>query len=219
VSGLARAFCLAFVVGGCGTRWWQLIPIDASVGPDGDAGPSDVNVDAPGSDALVANGPCKSDSECVPGWRCDPRMLWCVECVDDTDCKVPRASHCAANNTCVECVPERADTCGAGMRCDVNQCFYSCADGGGCPAVAPLCNTSFDRFVCASCLTNDDCADSAVPNSVCQTTSGPISAQCESDQTVVHPPGPDASSALDSGDASDDVAPDTWATDATDEGG
>ena len=192
---------LALAVGGCGTQWWKLIPMDAGAAPETDAGRSDVVPDAPGGDTPLSYGHCNSDSDCVElGWRCDPRMLLCVQCVDDTDCKDPTASRCDTRNTCVYCRSSPVDTCGPGMRCDVTDCFYSCADGGGCPAVAPFCNIS--RLVCASCLTNDDCADASVP-SFCETTSGTC---MESDIVVTQPPISDASSTFEAGDAAAETA-------------
>lgn len=215
MRGIAGATALALALVGCGTKLWLLIPLDASVGPLSDEGAFDAGAEAAGSD-----GPppfilyCDTESDCLQlGWHCDLNGHECVQCRGDPDCsKLPRATHCNFSSTCVECVSDPVDTCAdAGKRCDVSNCFYPCfPDGGGCPAVAPLCNTNSGRFVCASCLTNDDCADAAVPG-CCNHGMGTCG---ECDQ--LRPPGPDASSVL---DASDVAAEAPSIVDAADSGG
>ena len=213
MRGIAGAAALALALVGCGTEWWRLIPLDASVVPLSDESMLEAGGDDTVGDATHNFGYCNSESDCSKlGQHCDTKRTTCVDCMTDSDCKQLGASHCDNRNKCVQCVSLPIDTCGPGQICDETECFYSCPDGGGCPPFAPLCNTNSGRFVCASCLTNDDCADAAVP-SYCKQSSGACTAY---DQPIGPSPGPDASNAL---DASDVAAEAPWVGDAADGGG
>jgi hypothetical protein len=203
VRGFAGAAALALALGGCGTETWLLFPLDldASIPPiDQGITPVDANAE-PGPKVE-----CTQESDCMQlGQHCDVPHGVCVDCNVNADCKqktqLPWCS--PTQHLCMSCLSGVPETCGPGQVCLGNEhCFYPCPDGGGCPDVAPFCNTGQGRFVCASCRNNGDCADAAVP-SFCDTMEG--ACRVLMDQTVVRPTVTDGGASPDSGDAALDV--------------
>jgi outer membrane exchange protein TraA len=84
---------------------------------------------------------CRQDSDCRPGYSCDPDTNTCQECVDDGDCD--RGETCQ-NRTCVAC--DTSDSC-AGNSCNC------CPGGMECSVLDPTAPP-----VCVECLSNAACA-------------------------------------------------------------
>ncbi len=225
----AVALAIAVAVGGCGTQWWDLDPVADSSASDAGSNPAtDAGTDVQRALACTSDNECAQpfpqcdllsdtlshrcvecldDGHCGPE-QCDPQSHQCVQCVDDSHCTQPFLHRCGLMHQCVECV--LASHCRPGQICEVNQCVFTCPDGGGCPTFAPKCNPYQERFLCAECLTCDDCVGVAA-GPVCDTNSG----RCGEANGSSRGCAPDAGGSPDSGDDAADASMDaSSATDA-----
>jgi hypothetical protein len=119
--------------------------------PD-DTAPLDVAEDRSGGFAP----PCQKDSDCpVNKLHCDLVTAQCVECVGDLHCNVDPYRRCDTGvHRCVECLSPNDCAPGAFCHPATRICIAQCADGGGCPAAQPFCDT---RGLCVECRNNADC--------------------------------------------------------------
>lgn len=84
---------------------------------------------------------CREDSDCRPGYQCDPQTFTCHECNMDEEC--PRGQACI-DHACQTCATD--DAC-AGTSCNC------CPEGTRCADIEESGNP-----VCVQCLADSDCA-------------------------------------------------------------
>jgi Cys-rich repeat protein len=85
---------------------------------------------------MFCTGPCSSDTDCKPGFHCDPNSHACVSCLMNNDC--PNGQVCGGNHVC-------------GMGCAQN---HPCGDAGLC---------ELDAGICVECQSDGDCTDKNRP--------------------------------------------------------
>ncbi len=93
---------------------------------------------------------CRTDSDCKPGFSCDPTTHVCNECNTDTDC--PQGK---------ECVKHVCDYCNAPDKCAGSSC-NCCGQGknGQQMACAKVGSEAFPE--CVECKTDADCTEGGV---------------------------------------------------------
>jgi Cys-rich repeat protein len=112
--------------------------------------------------------PCKKDSDCVEGDRCDQINLVCVEdlgCEDDDDCAAGEVCNPATHRCERACTPETQEqVCGFGLVCDPQGRCVQCFEDDQC-GIGQVCNP--ETSMCEgenTCYTNRDCPEGQVCN-------------------------------------------------------
>ena len=118
------------------------------------------NADCPAGSICQANvcaQGCDASGGCPSGQVCNTTSGTCVQCVQDTDCKVPTPRCDPAKDTCVECLPAM-DNCPMAQYCALTTCQAGCKTSSDCVGSPSgmLCNTT--THACAECMSDQDCA-------------------------------------------------------------
>lgn len=98
---------------------------------------------------------CQSHTDCQPKQQCDPNLGYCIECVENQDCKSTNIPYCSIDKRCVACLrDDHCHTSYSGMYCINNTC--QCWDDTHCQEVGYI-SCSNDTKTCERCIRSSDC--------------------------------------------------------------